>query len=88
MSNEVFTDWHNVAEIARKTQKEVTVSAERIIELDDAIQDLIRLFLNRGEEIDRLEEDSKKLAALEQGGVDNWEGYSYSMSLMDEEEDE
>jgi len=86
MKDQVFTDWHSVADVARKTQKEVTVSAERIIELDDAIQDLIRLFKNRGGEIDRLEKDSRVLDALQQGGVDNWEGYSYAMSLMDEEE--
>lgn len=29
-------------------------------------------------------EDSRKLAALEGAGVDNWEGYDYAMELMDE----
>lgn len=34
-------------------------------------------------------QDSNKLAALEGAGVDNWDGYSYAMeSLEDEEGDE
>ena len=36
-----------------------------------------------------LEADSQKLAALEAGGVDNWDGYEEAIGgLDDEEEDE
>lgn len=35
-----------------------------------------------------LSAELNKLTALEAGGVDNWEGYSYAMSLRSEEEEE
>ncbi len=34
----VFTDWHALACVASKSSQAVTISAERIIELDNAIQ--------------------------------------------------
>jgi hypothetical protein len=38
-------------------------------------------------EYDELQATSRKLAALEAGGVDNWEGYDFSMeSLRGEDE--
>jgi len=38
------------------------------------------------EEYESLLEDSKKLTALENAGVDNWEGYDYAIELMREME--
>ena len=38
------------------------------------------------EEYESLLEDSKKLTALENVGVDNWEGYHYAIELMQEME--
>jgi hypothetical protein len=37
-------------------------------------------------EYESLLEDSKKLTALENAGVDNWEGYDYARELMQEME--
>jgi hypothetical protein len=37
-------------------------------------------------EYESLLEDSKKLTALKNAGVDNWEGYDYAMELMREME--
>ena len=37
-------------------------------------------------EYESLLEDSKKLTALENAGVDNWEGYHYAIELMQEME--
>jgi hypothetical protein len=35
-------------------------------------------------EIQRLQADSEKLDALEQAGVDNWEGFSQAMDILAE----
>ena len=35
--------------------------------------------------IDMVEDELRKLNALEEAGVDNWEGYDYAMSLVEEE---
>lgn len=43
------------------------------------------------DDYEELLEASKKLEALENGGVDNWEGYEYCMSEfheIDEEQDD
>ncbi|PEZ47055.1 hypothetical protein CN367_11860 [Priestia megaterium] len=37
------------------------------------------------EKIESMEEDVEKLSCLEGAGVDNWEGYSYAMEMMEEE---
>ena len=37
-------------------------------------------------EYDSLLEDRKWLQALENAGVDNWEGYDYARELMNEDE--
>ena len=37
-------------------------------------------------EYESLLEDSKKLTALENAGVDNWQGYDYAIELMQEME--
>ncbi len=37
-------------------------------------------------EYESLLEDSKKLTALKNAGVDNWEGYDYARELMQEME--
>jgi hypothetical protein len=37
-------------------------------------------------EYENLLKDSKKLSALENAGVDNWEGYDYARELMQEME--
>jgi hypothetical protein len=39
-------------------------------------------------EYQQLKADSKKLAALEAAGVDNWEGYEFAMELIEEEDEE
>ena len=36
------------------------------------------------DELPKLREAAKTLAALEAAGVDNWEGYSYAQELMEE----
>ena len=36
-------------------------------------------------EYEQLLEDQAKLQALEAGGVDNWSGYDYAMTLLNEE---
>ncbi len=38
-----LSDWHSLAAVARKTGKEVTISAERIIELDYIIANAERI---------------------------------------------
>lgn len=38
------------------------------------------------ESLEQLREDSRKLAALEAAGVDNWEGYDDAMASLSEEE--
>ena len=38
------------------------------------------------EELLSLLADSRKLAAIETGGVDNWSGYDYAMDFLSEEE--
>jgi hypothetical protein len=38
-------------------------------------------------EYDRLKKRSLKLQALDNAGVDNWDGYSYAMELLDGEEE-
>lgn len=40
------------------------------------------------EEYERLKRDSEKLAVLERGGVDNWEGYSIAMESIPDEDNE
>ena len=39
------------------------------------------------EEYESLLEDSKFLRALENAGVDNWEGYDFARDLYDEDEE-
>lgn len=39
------------------------------------------------EELEQLQADSRKLAALEEAGVDNWEGYGYAMEILSGMED-
>ena len=39
-------------------------------------------------EYKQLKKDAATLNALEAGGVDNWEGYSDALALIDEDEDE
>ena len=34
--------------------------------------------------LDKLKADEAKLYALEAAGVDNWDGYSYAMEILDE----
>jgi hypothetical protein len=36
------------------------------------------------EQIEVLENESLKLQALQEAGVDNWDGYSYAMDILDE----
>jgi hypothetical protein len=36
------------------------------------------------DELPKLRDAAKTLAALEAAGVDNWEGYSYAQELMEE----
>jgi hypothetical protein len=38
-------------------------------------------------EYDELKRASKKLDALEAAGVDNWQGYSYAMEILEGEDD-
>ncbi|TYK47186.1 hypothetical protein [Actinomadura decatromicini] len=38
------------------------------------------------DELERLREDSRKLAAMERAGVDNWQGIDYAMELLNEAE--
>lgn len=38
------------------------------------------------EEYQELKADSNLLCALEQAGVDNWDGYDYAMEILNEEE--
>ena len=45
----VFTDWHALACVASKSSKAVTISAERIIELDNAIQKTLQKTLDANE---------------------------------------
>lgn len=40
------------------------------------------------QEYKRLLKDSETLQALREGGVDNWEGYGYAMSLRCKDESE
>ena len=40
------------------------------------------------ERVAKLENDERKLAALENAGVDNWTGYDYAMELLREYERE
>jgi len=40
------------------------------------------------DKLDNLEKARAKLDALEQAGVDNWEGYSMAMSILGGEDDE
>ena len=39
-------------------------------------------------QLEKLQEDSRKLTALEAAGVENWEGYEYAQSLIDYPKDE
>jgi hypothetical protein len=36
------------------------------------------------EQIEVLENESLKLQALQEAGVDNWDGYSYAMDILDD----
>lgn len=40
------------------------------------------------EDLDQLIQDSMKLQALEEAGVNNWEGYSYAMEILADMEDD
>lgn len=37
---------------------------------------------------EQYQEDSERLGALEQAGVDNWEGYGHAMSILRGEDDD
>jgi len=39
-------------------------------------------------ELETLQENSRKLLALEAAGVENWEGYEYAQSLIDYPKDD
>lgn len=39
-------------------------------------------------EVEWLRADSAKLNALEAAGVDSWDGYSYAMEILNEEDDD
>ena len=56
--------------------KEICVSLD--IDPDEYIVITLR-------KLERLNEDSDKLAALEDYGVDNWEGYGDAMQSLEEE---
>ena len=51
-----------------------TALGKMVAAFDGAVADLVQ--------------DGKKLTALENAGVDNWEGYSHAMDLFHDEEDE
>ena len=40
------------------------------------------------EEYEYLLDRANKLSALEAAGVDNWEGYSYALEIMEDDENE
>ena len=42
------------------------------------------LIEQQAKEIERLRDSERKLTALEAAGVDNWEGYSDAMQMMEE----
>ena len=44
------------------------------------------LIEQQAQEIARLRDSERKLTALEAAGVDNWEGYSDAMQMMEEKE--
>jgi hypothetical protein len=54
-------------------------SAQTVIDLRDALKKYLK-------ERESLLEDCKWLAALENAGVDNWEGIDYARELLNEDE--
>jgi ERCC4-related helicase len=64
----------------------------KIEKLKEIIQDLLKqhnvkeLVVITKEEFDALNESSKMLSALEEAGVDNWEGYHYAYDYLEEDE--
>ena len=53
--------------------------------MDNEIEEMVTI---PKKEYERLLKDSRKLKALENGGVDNWPGYDYAMELYGEKSDD
>ena len=57
----------------------------KYIKMDDYTR-VTQLVEEQRQEIARLRDSERKLTALEAAGVDNWEGYSDAMQMMEEKE--
>ena len=55
---------------------------------DEDVVKILEVLNEAKDEIEELQEDSKKLNALEDWGVDNWSGYGEALSSMSDEEND
>lgn len=72
---------------------EIVVIKEKLVQIQADIKALgnsinIENILVPKAEYEELIEDSKILGALRAAGVDNWDGYSYVMEMMEDEDNE
>ncbi len=58
-----------------------------VIMRDKARERPDRVFVPK-ERYDKLKRDAEMYYALQEAGVDNWDGYEYAMDILDEWEDE
>ena len=66
--------------------KEIKFHTGRVEALRRFLSEKITECQKQAKEIARLRDSERKLTALEAAGVDNWEGYSDAMQMMEEKE--
>ena len=72
----LLSSWNDREELATMTAAAESVRLENVRQR--------ALIEQQAQEIARLRDSERKLTALEAAGVDNWEGYSDAMQMMEE----
>lgn len=69
-----------------ETRKDSRTSWEQVPETNKGLMIAVADHILDKLELDSLQEDSRKLSALETAGVDNWEGWDHAMEILREME--
>lgn len=76
--NEILKDSLNI----QKKRVKILLSDNEILRENN--KELLNQRNEYMEQIEVLENESLKLQALKEAGVDNWDGYSYAMDILDD----
>lgn len=73
-------------EVLKMFIEERGIADAAIDEGDPEVDEQVAALKDGLAEIERLEEDSEFLGALEAAGVDNWDGYGMAYEILEEDE--